>query len=144
LEIIDAGQVVGDRDGRRDRREVEDAALGFVLRQVFGLHEAVGSGPIHHAVGEVGLALARSAAAVVDGHVRGFLGEAGDRGLVEGLRERCSRSVDRARQAREIGAFRGSSGAAGVGRVVIVVTAAGGDQERERGQHGEQHAPVLA
>ena len=100
LQLVDAGQVVRHRDRRRDGREVEDVAALVVLRDVLGLDEAVGAGEVDDLGLQVALALARAAAAVVDGDVRSRSpGSRAIAGFVEGLLERRARAVQRARSS---------------------------------------------
>ena len=161
LELVDAVEVVGERDGREDGREVEDLAaleLGEVLR----LDDAVRAGQVDDLVGQVLAALARAAAAVVDGHARRGVLERGDLILVERLRERGARGVERGAELREV--LRGRRGAGGLARrgrragrgrlrrrgsrsrrrrgvrAAVAVTSAGSHEQREGDSSAQQAA----
>ena len=101
LQLVDAVEVVRDGDRGEDGREVEDLAA-LELGQVLVLDEAVGAGAVDDLVGQVLAALARAAAAVVDGDARRRLLERGDGLLVEGLREGGAGGVQRGAELREV------------------------------------------
>src|SRR5262249_29244207 len=92
LEVVDAAQVVGDRDGRRRGRHVHElTGRGAVAR----LDEAVRTGEVVQALAEVLLAGARADGVVGDLQVV-LLTERVDGGLVEGVGEGCAGASDRA------------------------------------------------
>ncbi len=99
LQLVHAGQVVGQRDGCTHGREVQEVTL--VLRDVLGLHGAVRARPLDEARLQVGLALARATAGVGD-RDRRLLGlEPADHRLVVRLLERRAGAVQgRGRELR--------------------------------------------
>ena len=99
LQLVDAVDVVADRDRAEQDREVEEVAA-LDLRLVGVLVRRVGAAEVDRPVGEVLAALARAAAAVVDLDVRVGLRERLDRDLLERFWNVEPLAVERDRAAR--------------------------------------------
>src|SRR4051794_20579224 len=135
--LVDAVDVVGDRDGPEDARDVDGLALLLGRRDLRVLHGGVRGAEVDGAGGELGDAATGADALVVDAEAVLVLQARGPL-LVDGQGEGGAGAVDRAGQR-----LRAARGAVAAARGAAAPTARG-DAEAERGdgQHGDEEVMV--